>query len=257
VLPYLEEGAVYDITSTEKISQSPITLYYCPSRRSPTRGNTGLWLMDYAGATTANRPFQQIYLDDKLGFWGCAACVWRLEPVTTRDKYDYMGIIVRTDWDIGKKMELIRQSAKYIPNDPSDDRELGNTPPTTMARILDGASKTLMISEKRLLTTGYDAAEHVWHDDRGWSDGWDPDTIRSTALQPRSDGDAVCYAPATDQYCTGNGAEVFFFGSAHANGINAVFADASAHSISYDVDGILFNSLGSRNGAETIDLSQL
>ena len=42
VLPYLEEGAVYDIASTEKIAQSPITLYYCPSRRPPTRGDSGL-----------------------------------------------------------------------------------------------------------------------------------------------------------------------------------------------------------------------
>ena len=50
---------------------------------------------------------------------------------------------------------------------------------------------------------------------------------------------------------------MFFFGSAHASGINVVFADPSAHSISYDVDGILFNNLGTRNGDEMVDHNQL
>jgi hypothetical protein len=36
-----------------------------------------------------------------------------------------------------------------------------------------------------------------------------------------------------------------------------VFADGSVHQISYDVDGILFNNLGTRNGEETVDISGL
>jgi hypothetical protein len=31
-----------------------------------------------------------------------------------------------------------------------------------------------------------------------------------------------------------------------------VFADGSVHTISYDVDPIVFNALGSRNGEETV-----
>jgi prepilin-type N-terminal cleavage/methylation domain-containing protein/prepilin-type processing-associated H-X9-DG protein len=262
VLPYLEEGAVYDLNSTEKIAQSPITLYYCPSRRPPTRGNTGLWLMDYGGATTCNKPFEQIYLNDRLAFWGCAGCVWRLEPVTVRDKYDYMGIIVRTDWHIGTKMELIRQSGKFVANDPSDDREIGNTPPTTMARIEDGASKTLLISEKRLLTSGYDASEHVWHDDRGWSDGWDPDTMRSTAFPLRADierpnQDAEITAAASGDALRALWLYGHSFGSAHAGGVNAVFGDGSVHTINYDIEPIVFNLLGNRADGEVISLNDL
>jgi prepilin-type processing-associated H-X9-DG protein len=59
------------------------------------------------------------------------------------------------------------------------------------------------------------------------------------------------------RYCTGNGFEVLFFGSAHPTGINSVFADGSVHQISYDVDGILFNNLGTRNGDDLVDQSQL
>ena len=44
---------------------------------------------------------------------------------------------------------------------------------------------------------------------------------------------------------------VIHFGSAHPGGINAVYADGSVHSISFDVDVEVFNALGSRNGDET------
>jgi len=209
VLPYLEEGAVHDISSTDQLALTPITLYSCPSRR-----RSRLWLMDYAAATTGNTPFQQMYLDDKKGFWGCANCVYKIEPIKVRDGYEYMGIIVRTDWDIGRKMETARMSVKYVPNDPSDDRALGNTAPTTMARILDGTSKTLLISEKRLLSPRYEIGD--WHDDRGWSDGWDPDTLRSTAFPLRPD----IASPDQDAELVAAGDDAFWlyghcFGSAH------------------------------------------
>ena len=44
--------------------------------------------------------------------------------------------------------------------------------------IIDGTSNTMMISEKRLKPENYAIGD--WHDDRGWSDGWDPDIIRCT-----------------------------------------------------------------------------
>jgi prepilin-type processing-associated H-X9-DG protein len=51
---------------------------------------------------------------------------------------------------------------------------------------------------------------------------------------------------------------VLQFGSPHTSGINAAFADGSVHSISFDVDVLVFNSLGTRNGYalnETGDLT--
>ena len=41
---------------------------------------------------------------------------------------------------------------------------------------------------------------------------------------------------------------VLQFGSPHTSGMNAVFADGSTHTISYDIDLMIFNSLGTRNG---------
>jgi prepilin-type processing-associated H-X9-DG protein len=96
-----------------------------------------------------------------------------------------------------------------------------------------------------------------YSDDHGWSDGYDPDIMRLTGLQPISDADGSCFASATQRYCTGNGVDVFFFGSAHPSGVNAVFADGSVHQISFGVDGIVFNNLGTRNGEETVDITNL
>ena len=124
-------------------------------------------------------------------------------------------------------------------------------------------SNTLVISEKVVrsdLSAGAIAPNGsiAWSDDRGWSDGWDPDTVRFTGYQPLSDSDqGVCFNSSLSNYCTSQGQDVLFFGSAHPSGINAAFADGSVHLISFDVDVILFNALGTRNGAETVDVGQL
>ena len=49
----------------------------------------------------------------------------------------------------------------------------------------------------------------------------------------------------------------FWFGSAHPGGLNAVFADGSVHTINYDVDLYIFNSLGTRNGESTCETSNM
>ena len=47
------------------------------------------------------------------------------------------------------------------------------------------------------------------------------------------------------------------FGSAHAGAMQMSFCDGSVQSINYDVDIWLFNSLGTRNGEETVNLAEL
>jgi prepilin-type processing-associated H-X9-DG protein len=97
-------------------------------------------------------------------------------------------------------------------------------------------------------------------DDRGWSDGWDADTARTTAFPPLSDGDReICYNPATERYCIGDNAptDVLFFGSAHRAGMNAAFGDGSVQFVSFSVDHIVFNSHGTRNGKEVVSSGDL
>ncbi len=289
ILPYLEQANIKGLAIQADLMNSVIPGYFCPSRRNADKvqtaavlGSTTTVLMDYAAAhpltnqchlaesgvaqrvsdakydLTKTVPFQG-GLSYNLVFQG----YWCGSNAQPKNNMVSDGVIVRTPWRILPPCSPGVTCALATATEPSKGEVVpGMSHATKPKDISDGMSNTLVVSEKIVRPDLYPGnmdgfGGMSWSDDRGWSDGWDPDTIRSTGLQPRSDNDAICYAPATDQYCTGGGAEVFFFGSAHANGINAVFADASAHSISYDVDGLLFNALGTRNGAETVDMSQL
>ncbi|MCC6493557.1 MAG: DUF1559 domain-containing protein [Pirellulales bacterium] len=148
---------------------------------------------------------------------------------------EFHGIIVRTDWDSTK-------------NPP---RPLGNTPPCKPAHITDGMSNTLMIAEKRVPADMYGGGH--WGDDRGWLDGWDGDSMRATYYPlapdvplegdpfPNSDDDDRDYG-----YCVGSG---------HAFGVYGLMGDGSVRPLSYDVDRLIFNWLGTRDDGQTADPS--
>jgi prepilin-type processing-associated H-X9-DG protein len=53
----------------------------------------------------------------------------------------------------------------------------------------------------------------------------------------------------------GKDQDVYYFGSAHTGGFNGVFADGSVHTLSYDIDPLMFNALATRAGDEVIDQS--
>src|SRR5262249_51870369 len=59
--------------------------------------------------------------------------------------------------------------------------------PVAMAKVAaqDGLSNTLMITEAWKNSSRYDSGD--WHDDCGWTDGWDPDTVRSAMITPSRD----------------------------------------------------------------------
>jgi hypothetical protein len=110
-------------------------------------------------------------------------------------------------------------------------------------QITDGSSSTLVVGEKKLQPSLYDIGD--WYDDRGWTDGWDPDTMRSTVCFPSPDSDSILTA------------EAYKFGSAHSAGFNAGFADASVRTLGYDIDIDIFNCLGHRSDGQTIDNENL
>lgn len=99
-----------------------------------------------------------------------------------------------------------------------------------VAMVLDGTSNTLILGEKRLDPRLYQAGD--WHDDRGWTDGWDPDILRSTSVAPQRDAAGV----------TG-----YEFGGAHPSGFNAVVADGSLHMIGWGIEPRVFEGLGHRS----------
>lgn len=282
ILPYLEQGSIKGIVTQLQLQQSTVPGYFCPSRRSPEKvvgvgGQTTL--MDYAGAhpmtyvcdsgalptsqqyditktsplnpTTAANAYREAY----RAFW----CGSNGSP---RNNAVSDGVLVRTPWRIDSCSPGVSCGPATATAPARGEVVPGMVGPTEPAHIIDGTSNTIVVSEKLVRADLYagnltETGSATYSDDRGWSDGFDPDTMRSTAFAPLSDGDTFCFGSSTQRYCTGNGTEVFFFGSAHPSGVNAVFADASVHRIAYDIDTVLFNRLGTRNGEEAVDLSGL
>ena len=242
ILPYIEQGSIQAITKTDDLNLVSAPMYNCPSRRAQTQWTTlGTWLIDYAAVTPGRAEWitTDVAKLNEGDFWGWHAtnlcnsggennpCVFRV-----RAGLEFHGIIVRSDWD----------TQKAIPG------SVGNTPPTKSSHITDGTSQTLMVAEKRIHSDLHDVGE--WHDDRGWTAGWDGDTMRASyyPLGP----DVMSSNTTIDARNYG-----LCLGSAHPSGIQGLFGDGSIRSISYEVDLITLNRLGQRDDGEVVDTTAL
>jgi prepilin-type N-terminal cleavage/methylation domain-containing protein len=217
ILPYIEEKAIQDLRgstgSTSVISQgdvqdivatNPVTHYFCPSRRRPTAQDRR-YLMDYACSVPTqlalNSPAAPRFFSNE--FWCYQDPFFRNEQSTAKCRA--LGIIVRTP--------------RY-----------GTA--TKVSQVTDGLSSTMMYGEKWLRTGAYDTGE--WYDDRGWTDGYDPDIVRSTALPPRPDD------PIDDNN------DPYAMGGSHPAGFNSCFGDGAIHFLTWEVDPIIYNRWGNR-----------
>lgn len=256
LLPYLEQGAIHDLRDSNTISQTAVPIFNCPSRRGATRHGTSLrYLSDYAAATPGVLPLR----DGLSGsfchqgeFWGSPSCtdyscIWDVES-----GWKFWGIVVRSSWTVPKSGGP-RGAAATPSFDP------GNTKPTRPAKITDGLSNTLMVSEKRVASDQYEGGE--WHDDRGWSDGWDPDNVRSTMFPIGLDASSndIAEGRVTGEF-RGQREIIeirrygFCFGSTHPGGINGLFGDGSVHLLSFDIDQEMFNRMGHRADGEVVTI---
>jgi prepilin-type N-terminal cleavage/methylation domain-containing protein len=113
---------------------------------------------------------------------------------------------------------------------------------TTLGQVRDGASKTLIVGEKRLNVQELG----LWQEDdnEGYSAGWDEDTMRRTER-----------APSPDHREFGDGDERF--GSPHPGTFGVVLADGSVHSVSYSVDKDVFRNLGDPADGNSINVNDL
>ncbi len=268
ILPYLEEGAVHGLNDTATIQSTPIPLYNCPSRRPPTQAvsaddpSVDGYLMDYGGFAampSRSQAAEIAGLDfdaDALPAAGSQSSRWCSEGWLFDGAAGAWGLNrnPRSRAQLGDQYAgffgvITRSDVFRIPvGGAIQTKELNYNSKVTFAKITDGTSKTAMISEKRLDPSRYTSVS--WYDDRGWSDGWDPDTMRSSACGPRADGpdtDLPSYSgqPLGTFVEAGMG-----MGSAHPGGVNAVYADGSVHSISYDIDLINYMNLANRSDGE-------
>lgn len=214
ILPFIEASNVQNLVADASVQTELISTYFCPSRRKPVRNwDYGNGLNDYAGVTPYNGTLTASSSIDNQDFWGGDPGKWTWSNPLT---FEYKGIIVRSG-DGGRICDF--------------------------GRILDGSSNTSMIGEKFAIPAKYDHGD--WCDDRGWTDGWDPDVMRFTAYVPIPD---KIKPPPSSPLNYG-----YYFGSAHPAGINMAFGDGSVHKVAYNVDRVLFNNWGNRqDGNQTV-----
>jgi prepilin-type processing-associated H-X9-DG protein len=177
------------------------------------------------------------YVANQLSFWGGQN--GGVADASAMDNQVYDGVIVRSAWRFASKT--------FASNVPG---------PTKFSRITDGTSHTFMVGEKYVRSDLYDGGSKS--DDKGWTDGWDPDAMRSTCFPPfqDSDGSGFQFQPLNSPNdLFGIDRDVYYFGSAHSGGFNGIFADGSVHTLTYDIDILLFNGLATRAGGESTDNS--
>jgi hypothetical protein len=180
-----------------------------------------------------------------------AMCNTRVQP----NDAVYDGVIVRSPW---------RNCTPVPVTGPLRGEWAKNVPRATKpSRVTDGLSKTLMIAEKYVRNDKYELG--LQSDDHGWAEGWDADQVRLTAFPPIADSDAIGFEGPLATYFEDTGTNsvsmptlgalynVLHFGSAHVNGIQGVYADGSVHTINYDVEPAVFNSMATRAGNENIE----
>lgn len=253
ILPFMEQQNTYNLVDSNSLKATVVEGYFCASRgrlglaQDVQKSGLGVVLSDYASATPCG--YTDYRQTTKYTPWadpannttvrtlayGCSTgnvCITKVP-----DDETYLGVIVRTPWKF----------------DASPKRFANNVPyPVKMEQITDGTSNTMIVGEKFVRPDLYDGTTFAWSDDRGWTDGWDLDVVRSTCFQPLADSLSV-----SDTIIKKGQTDIPFFGAAHPSVFNAVFADGAVHAISYEVDKFLFDRIGNREDGEIVDLEQL
>jgi prepilin-type N-terminal cleavage/methylation domain-containing protein len=209
ILPYIEQETIYRNTDYwGTVAPALIPIYFCPSRRAPTRSPLNRGLLDYGAALP--------------GRWA-----WDYETFNFHPSQQ-TGLFLRSDgvtrspaWDV--KVTLSQGS------------------------IPDGTSNVIMISENWKRPSRYSVGD--WHDDYGYTDGWDADIGRLSSFQPERDADSIPYLPSS--------AWGYQFGSAHTATFNCVWADRSVRPVKYSVNLDTFNRLCDRRDGAVINMSDL
>jgi len=258
VLPYLESGNITNLQTSAQVEAVNPPGFNCPSRRGPTQAlrisDTSAnfpYLCDYAAAVPfpsrsqlnvpngIAHPFFKETNGSTLAcrsatsrFWGVKSGGLAHAPFKSADSLGasysgFWGVIVRSNY-----------CAKC---DPAE-QTTGFYTKISYNRLTDGSSNTLVVGEKSVEPSLYDVGD--WHDDKGFSGGWDPDALR------------VSYCPMGPDKDTDEDIG-WRMGSAHSSGMNTGFADGSCHMITYDVDPEMFNSLCHRDDGEIVDLDSL
>ncbi len=229
ILPYMEQQQLWRLGPGQEgtIIGTVIPAYYCPSRRKPAGGppvgNWGQanWIdigTGQSGSTTVSqwRPGKNDYANP-CSYGTITISNQTCNPCWPQVAYGYerTPIICFAGWGYSATSQ-----------DPNLEFSV-----SLDGGVRDGTSNTMLVAEKHLQPSCYDA--NCYYDNEGYLGGWDNDTGPLVAfptdgfwrnVTPIQDTENPPYTPSNR------------FGSAHPGSFNAVFADRTVRRIRYSID---------------------
>ena len=241
IMPYLEEGNLYDSANVQtiywgvspQIVQSPVSAYYCPSRRGSGLSVSG---------------------DDSAG---CSGQVPGALADYALNGGDHQAWIY---WYYGTDKNGIARHTRELENNESGYLT-GTCPNTKVARwtpqrkikdITDGTSQTFLVGEK------YMHPEYLGRRDYGdncfFNDNHVNNYVRQAGIQTANHNFFIVPSPTytgdtfqLKNFLTRN------YGSSHAGGTcQFVFCDGSVHGLNPNIDGVTLGRLANIHDGEVV-----
>ena len=261
VLPYIEQQALHDMgaglaDSAKKAEhmkrmQTPISSFYCPSRRAatvyPYLSSSGGTIVNVSSLPTVmGRTDYAINSGDTYSNLNSAGVAWSsAQPEYGSDS----GPSAITEVEVGgAETSKAKTTFGNVAKLATGVAYAGSL--VRMSDITDGASNTFLVGEKYLTTDNYETGNDSGDNEAAFC-GDNADLARWTFTVPWQD---------TPSYGSCDK-----FGSAHGSGFHMAFCDGSVQQMSYSIDcgdvakGILgvYQHLGNRKDGFAIDAKKL
>ena len=291
MLPYIEQNNATYAAIWGKLTDTAVPIFNCPSRRGATRAfgtHASGYVADYVWPCGLGQNEPRIGTDATATF-----LAWKSYPPKPADGRR-AGIIIPGGinlsgtnpamgptqwWRLGDGVTSVPSG---LPQEIQDNpaARIVKFGPTTAAKIRDGLTNTLMFTEKflpaefydprvanaRLLAAG-EGESNSRFDGSFWSAGTetsrrqydDPNHVK--AYLPNAGRPNIVSADEPrwrdrDLNGTLEFEDVYGFGSAHPNGVMAVFGDGSVRPVSYDVEFAVFQQVCGRSDARDLGIMQ-
>jgi prepilin-type N-terminal cleavage/methylation domain-containing protein/prepilin-type processing-associated H-X9-DG protein len=266
ILPYIEEGSIHDLgkgltglpysAAIDKMHQTPVTVFNCPSRRAMRPILTSSWGVDVInGGSNFRRSAKDVGTiksdfaassGDSRMYAGEGLSGFRMNYPSSIAEAD----APYTKWSITSEcsspsspnFKFCQTGIMYYHSD------------LRTAQITDGTTQTYLVGEKYVDPLNYEGEILTQQDENQdiyvgyeWDNhrvAWSPTGEFPTVTQQE------LYQPQQD---TPGSYKRAAFGSAHTGGFNMAMCDGSVQTVSYDIDALTHRYLASRLDGEVLN----
>ena len=251
LLYYLEQGSVQTIgkglsdadkrAALMRQKTTPVPVFYCPSRRSPTLG-----FGPERSVNSDQPPDNLVAKTDYAASGGCG--IPQVNTVDRQHRPSGPGNVFCV-----KHYPHPSVCPGLFTRDQADKFDGAIVPrwPVELRRIVDGTANTMLIGERSLHISLYDHRANIATDNNSMYQGYDWDTVRWSSSYVSSlapPGEEMIGMPRPDSEGDPSRAGITYrFGSAHPSSFLVSYCDGSVHVLSYDIDPVEWERLGARN----------